>query len=209
MALIMLFIPHSSPEPSPDLSTTSTYIQAESSSSHEIKYEQTRSETMEKSNYNSVRKALSFSQIIDDTVSEFSLVSSTPLGTFFKITSKAVQGGIYLEDWLHTDKEIERRINDVLTSPKLVNATEYPELYSQFEKYIKTSLKSWVPDRDYPQIGYLPEEILYDKSLGEKEITKYWPEATQEDQEKYVALTFDELILNYEQVWDYLQALTQ
>ena len=62
-----------------------------------------------------------------------------------------------------------------------------------------------MPDRDYPEIGYLPKELLYDQSLGEKEITKYWPEATKEEQAKYVALTFDELVLNYELVWNNLQ----
>ena len=62
-------------------------------------------------------------------------------------------------------------------------------------------MKGWIPDRDYPQIGYLPKELLYDKALGEKEITKYWSEATKEDQSEYVALTFDELVLNYELVW--------
>jgi hypothetical protein len=112
-----------------------------------------------------------------------------------------VINGIYVEDWRHTGKEIERRVNEVLSSAKLINATEYTGLYSQFEKYTKTSLTEWVPDRDYPKIRYLPKELLYDQSLGEKEITKYWPEATKKEQAKYVALTFDELILNYELVW--------
>jgi hypothetical protein len=59
-------------------------------------------------------------------------------------------------------------------------------------------LQSWVPDRDYPQIGYLPKKLMYNQSLGESEITKYWPEASKKEQAEYVALTFDELILNYQ-----------
>lgn len=159
---------------------------------------------MEKSNYKSVRAVLSASDFIDDVVNKFSIVSLTQLGIFAKIAAKVVKGGIYIEDWLHTDKEIERRTKEVLSSPKLVNATEYPELYSKFEKYVKTSLKEWIPDRDYPKIGYLPKQLLYDQSLGEKEITKYWPEATKQHQSKYVALTFNELVSNYELVWNNL-----
>lgn len=160
---------------------------------------------MEKSNYESVRSALSASEFINDIVNRFSIVSLTQLGVFAKIAAKVVKAGIYIEDWLHSDKEIERRTKEVLSSPKLVNATEYPELYSEFEKCIKTSLKKWMPDRDYPKIGYLLKQLLYDQSLGEKEITKYWPEATKEDQLKYIALTFDELVSNYELVWNNLQ----
>ena len=157
---------------------------------------------MERSNYDSVRKALSASQFIDSLLGKLNPVFPTPFGPFIQIGAKVAKGLIYFEDWRHTDKEIERRINELLSSPKLINANQHPELYSQFEKYIKTSLKGWIPDRDYPQIGYLSKELLYDKALGEKEITKYWPEATKEEQSEYVALTFDELFLNYELVWN-------
>ncbi len=156
---------------------------------------------MEKSNYHSIRKVLSASQFIDGILDKISPIYSTPFGSFIQIATKVVKGGIYIEDWWHTDKEIGRRINEVLSSAKSINATEYPGLSSQFEKYTKTSLKQWVPDRDYPQIGYLPKKLLYDQSLGEKDITKYWPEATKEQQVQYVALTVDELVLNYELVW--------
>jgi hypothetical protein len=172
-----------------------------SDTNYNVAHNPTKSETMEKSNYHSVRKVLSASQFIDGTLGKFSPVASTPVGSSIQIAAKVVKGGIYVEDWRHTDKEIKRRVNEILSSAKLINATEYPGLYSQFEKYTKTSLKQWVPDRDYPKIGYLPKELLYDQSLGEKEITKYWPEATKKEQAKYVALTFDELVLNYELVW--------
>jgi hypothetical protein len=177
-------------------------------SSQQLAYQTTfnsdsnNSELMERSNYDSVRRVLASSQFMDDMLDKSGSVSSTPFGSSIRLANKAVQGGIYIEDWLHTDKEVERRVNEVLSSPKLVNATEYPESYSQFEKYVKTSLIRWIPDRDYPTIGYLPKELLYDQSLGKKEITKYWPEATKEEQSKYVALTFDELTLNYELFWN-------
>lgn len=168
---------------------------------YNVAYNPKEIEIMEKSNYYSVRKVLSVSQFIDGIVGKISPVSSTPVGSFIQIAAKVVKAGIYIEDWRHTDKEINRRINEILSSAKLVNATEYPGLYGQFENYTKISLKEWVPDRDYPQIGYLPKELLYDQSFGEREITKYWPEATKKEQAKYVALTFDELVLNYELVW--------
>jgi len=168
---------------------------------YNVAYNPTKIEIMERSNYHSVRKVLSASQFIDGIVGKISPVSSTPVGSFIQIAAKVVKVGIYIEDWRHTDKEIERRINEVLSSAKLINVTKKSGSYSQFEKYTRTSLKEWVPDRDYPQVGYLPKELLYDQSLGEKEITKYWPEATKKEQAKYVALTFDELVLNYELVW--------
>lgn len=154
----------------------------------------------DKSDYNSVRKVLSASKFIDRILG-ITPVSSTTFGVFIHIATKVLQGGIYIEDWRHTDKEIEHRINDVLGSKILMSASENPEVYSQFKKYVKTSLTNWVPDRDYPQIGYLPKELLYDQSLGEKEITKYWPEATKKEQAKYIALTVDDLVLNYELLW--------
>jgi hypothetical protein len=202
---------HSQAATSPQLAYQATsnpdysFNKVANSSNSNVAHKTTRGETMERSNYDSVRQVLSTSQFLDDIVDEFGSASSTPIGKFAQIANKVVQGGIYAEDWLHTDKEIERIINDVLSSLKLGSAAESPALYSQFENYMKNSLKNWVPDRDYPKIGYLPKKLVYDQSLGEKEITKYWPEAGEEEQEKYVALTFDELILNYELVWDDLQ----
>ncbi|MEP0885217.1 hypothetical protein NDI49_27070 [Trichocoleus sp. ST-U3] len=193
---------HSEPVSSPQLAYQTT---VNSDSSNNVAYKPITSEPMERSNYDSVRRVLASSQFMDDMLDKSGSVSSTPFGSSIRIANKAVQGGIYIEDWLHTDKEVERRINEVLSSPKLVNATEYPESYSQFEKYLKTSLTRWIPDRDYLTIGYLPKELLYDQSLGKKEITKYWPEATKEEQSKYVALTFDELTLNYELFWNDLR----
>jgi hypothetical protein len=165
-----------------------------------------RSETMERSNYDSVRRILSASEFIDDRIDSFNSFVPIPFSSFIKVATKVVKLGLYAEDWRHTDKEVQRRINDVLNSSKLENATENPELYTKFEKYVNTSLKNWIPDRDYPKIGYLPKQLLYDQSLGEKEITKYWPEATKEEQDEYVALTFDELVHNYELVWNDLQS---
>lgn len=202
---------HSQPATSPQLAYQATFNPDSSfdkvanSSKSNVAHKSTRNEIMERSNYDSVRKVLSASQFIDDLVDQVGSASSTPSGKFIQIATKVVQGGIYAEDWLHTDKEIERRINGILSSPKLRNATESPALYSQFENYLKISLPNWVPDRDYPQIGYFPKKMLYDQSLGEKKITKYWPEAGKEEQEKYVALTFDELNFNYELVWGDLQ----
>lgn len=106
----------------------------------------------------------------------------------------------FVEDWLHTDRETERRINEVLSYPKLVNAADRPELYAEFQRYVKTSLKNWIPERDFPKIGYLPKEFLFDRCLAEKEIIKYWPEASLKNREKYVALTLDEVISNYESI---------
>lgn len=156
---------------------------------------------MEKSDYYKVRKVLSASEFADRIVDEFSLISSTPLGLFTRIATNLGKFAIYAEDWIHTDKEIERRINEILKSPKLANAANSPKTYEKFQQYVKTSLKNWLPDRDYPKIGYLPKKLLYAKELGEKNITKYWPEATTKDQEKYVALTINELLLNYELIW--------
>lgn len=184
------------------ISQINTYNLATISYNYHISHNQIRSKTMEKSDYYKVRAILSASELVDQIVDEFSIVSSTPLGLFTKIATNVTKFAIYAEDWRHTDKEIERRINEVLNSEKLANAADYPELYTKFEKYVNTSLKSWIPDRDYPKIGYLPKKLLYDQSLGEKEITKYWPEATKENQAKYVALTLDELVLNYELVWN-------
>lgn len=156
---------------------------------------------MEKSNYDSVRSALKASGFVNAIVG-LPIISSTPVVPFVKIASNVLKVSIYIEDWLHTDREIQNRIDKVLSSAKLVNAANSPEVYSQFEKYVKTSLQRWVPDRDYPQIGYLPKELLYDKDLGEKDIIKYWPEAKKREQATYVALTFDELVLNYEMLWN-------
>ncbi|MEG4270321.1 MULTISPECIES: hypothetical protein [unclassified Microcoleus] len=158
------------------------------------------SKTIEKSDYYKVREALSATEFIESTIEKVQPVSPLPFTPVLQIVgvlSKVLQLGIYLEDWGHTDSEIVSRINDVLTSVKLENSTD-TELYIKFEKYVKTTLQSWIPDRDYPQIGYLPKKLLYNQSLGESEITKYWPEAPQKEQAEYVALTFDELILNYQ-----------
>jgi len=155
----------------------------------------------QKSNYSSVRKVLSASELIGKVVDEIPLVSSTQLGAFVQIGSKVVKGLIYFEDWINTDREIGRRIKEVLNSAQASGGAANPELYKKFRDYVKISLKKWVPDRDYPQIGYLPKKLLYNQNLGEKEITKYWPEANKENQEKYVALTLDELALNYELLW--------
>lgn len=160
---------------------------------------------IEKSDYHKVRAILSASDFINNFVDKFGNFTPPQLGFFAKIAANATKGAIYIEDILHTNKEIECKVNQVLSSPKLSHTADYPELFNKFKQYVKTSLQKWVPDRDYPEIGYLPKELLYDQSLGEKKITKYWPEATKEQQAKYVALTFDELVLNYELVWNNLQ----
>lgn len=162
--------------------------------------------SIEKSESYKGREILSATDFINASVDRSAIFSSTQLGRGTKIATNVTKGVVYAEDWIHTDKEIKSRINEILSSAKLGNyATEHPELYSQFETYVKKSLQKWVPDRDYPKIGYLPKELLYDQCLGEKEITKYWPEATKGDQAKYVALTFDELVWNYELIWNDLQ----
>ena len=158
------------------------------------------SKTIEKSDYYKVREALSATEFIETIIEKFQPVSPPPFTPVLQIVgyiSKVLQLGIYVEDWVNTDKEIAMRINDVLTSIKRENATDR-DLYIKFEEYVKTTLQSWVPDRDYPQIGYLPKKLMYNQSLGESEITKYWPEASKKEQAEYVALTFDELILNYQ-----------
>jgi hypothetical protein len=160
------------------------------------------SNEIEKSNYSSVRTTLSASKLVDKVVGKISPISSTPFGAFIQITAKVVKSAIYVEDWINTDKEIGRRIKDVLNSAQVSGGVDHPELYKQFQEYVKISLKSWVPDRDYPQIGYLPKKFLYNLDLGEKEITKYWPESNQEQRDKYVALTLNELALNYELLWN-------
>ena len=179
---------------------TVAYGFSDVNTSNEIIDNSTISKKIEKSDYYKVRDALSATEFIETTIEKANPVSPPPLALVLQIVgsiSKVVQVGIYVEDWLNTDKEIARRINDVLTSIKLENSTD-PELYIKFEKYVQTTLQSWIPDRDYPQIGYLPKKLLYNQSLGESEITKYWPEAAQKEQAEYVALTFDELILNYQ-----------
>lgn len=172
------------------------------------------SPSIAKSDYKIVREILSASDYVDneidivmdivEKVDIFGIVPSKPLGLVAKTITNVTKGLIYIEDGVNTYKEIQNRVNEVLNSSKLVSAADYPEVYDKFKKYVKTSLWSWIPDRDYPEIGYLPKELLFSKCLGEKEITKYWPEATKEEQEKYFALTFDELILNYELVWNEL-----
>ncbi|MFP4296303.1 MAG: hypothetical protein ACLFT0_00415 [Spirulinaceae cyanobacterium] len=157
-----------------------------------------------KSDYYKVRQTLAASEFLDDVVSKFPIASSSPYGVAARGAANLTKVGIYAEDWIHTDREIEARIQDILTSRKLANASKYPEEYNKFQEYVRISLKKWVPDRDYPTIGYLPKDLLYDRSLGEEEITKYWPEATQRDRQKYVALTLDELVKNYELVWQTL-----
>ena len=155
---------------------------------------------MEKSDYESTRNIFSASKFLDKLSSKHGL-AGTHFGMAIKIAANVVKAGIFIEDWRHTDKEIEHKIGLVLSSPEFANASEYPDLYQKFEQYVRKSLKEWVPDRDYPKIGYLPKELLYDQSLGEKKITKYWPEATKKDQAKYIALTFEDLVLNYELFW--------
>ncbi|NTW21495.1 MAG: hypothetical protein HGA42_18795 [Nostocales cyanobacterium W4_Combined_metabat2_030] len=123
------------------------------------------------------------------------------MGSFVQIAAKISKFVIYAEDWINTDKEIGRRIKEVLNSAQALGGAENLDLYKKFQKYVKISLEEWIPDRDYPQIGYLPKKLLYHQNLGEKEITKYWPEANKKEQEKYVALTLDELALNYELLW--------
>ncbi len=169
--------------------------------SNDIIDNSTMSKTIEKSDYYKVREALSATDFIETTIEKVKPVFPARFASVIQILGyiipKVLQVGIYGEDLLNTYKEIAMRINDVLTSIKLENATD-PDLYIKFEKYVKTTLQSWVPDRDYPQIGYLPKKLMYNQSLGESEITKYWPEASQKEQAEYVALTFDELILNYQ-----------
>ncbi|MEG4582781.1 hypothetical protein QUA71_24680 [Microcoleus sp. MON1_C5] len=179
---------------------TVAYGFSDVNTSNDIIDNYTRSKKIEKSEYYKVREALSATEFIETTIEKVQPVSPPPLTPVIQIVgyiSKVLQWGIYLEDWLNTDKEIAMRINDVLTSIKRENATDR-DLYIKFEEYVKTTLQSWVPDRDYPQIGYLPKKLMYNQSLGESEITKYWPEASQKEQAEYVALTFDELILNYQ-----------
>ena len=179
---------------------TVAYGFSEVNTSNDIIDNSTMSKTIEKSDYYKVREALSATEFIETTIEKVTPVSPPPFTPVIQIVgsiSKVLQWLIYVDDWLNTDKEIAMRINDVLTSIKRENATD-PDLYIKFEEYVKTTLQSWVPDRDYPQIGYLPKKLLYNQSLGESEITKYWPEASKKEQAEYVALTFDELILNYQ-----------
>lgn len=179
---------------------TVAYGFSDVNTSNDIIDNSTMSKTIEKSDYYKVREALSATEFIETTIEKVTPVSPprfTPVIQIVGYISKVLQVGIYFEDWLNTDKEIAMRINDVLTSIKRENATD-PDLYIKFEEYVKTTLQSWVPDRDYPQIGYLPKKLMYNQSLGESEITKYWPEASKKEQAEYVALTFDELILNYQ-----------
>ena len=157
--------------------------------------------SIEKSNYELVRSIFSASGLANNMVNVSGL-SSTPLGLPIKVTARTTQGIILIEDWVHTDKEIEHRINEILSYPKLANVNDYPVLYNNFQQYVKTSLQSWIPDRDYPKIGYLPKELLVAECLGDKEITKYWPEASTRAQARYVALNFDDLVLNYELIWN-------
>ena len=179
---------------------TVAYGFSDVNTSNDIIDNSTMSKTIEKSDYYKVREALSATEFIETTIEKVTPVSPprfTPVIQIVGYISKVLQVGIYFEDGLNTYKEIAMRINDVLTSIKLENATD-PDLYIKFEEYVKTTLQSWVPDRDYPQIGYLPKKLMYNQSLGESEITKYWPEASKKEQAEYVALTFDELILNYQ-----------
>ena len=179
---------------------TVAYGFSDVNTSNDIIDNSTMSKTIEKSDYYKVREALSATEFIETTIEKVTPVSPPPFTPVIQIVgsiSKVLQWLIYVDDWLNTDKEIAMRINDVLTSIKLENATD-PDLYIKFEEYVKTTLQSWVPDRDYPQIGYLPKKLMYNQSLGESEITKYWPEASKKEQAEYVALTFDELILNYQ-----------
>ena len=85
-----------------------------SDTNYNVAYNTLRIKIMEKSNYHSVRKVLSVSQFIDGIVGKISPVASTPFGSFIQIAAKVVKGGIYVEDLLHTNKEIERRVNEVL-----------------------------------------------------------------------------------------------
>ena len=179
---------------------TVAYGFSDVNTSNDIIDNSTMSKTIEKSDYYKVREALSATEFIETTIEKVTPVSPPPFTPVIQIVgsiSKVLQWLIYVDDWLNTDKEIAMRINDVLTSIKRENATD-PDLYIKFEEYVKTTLQSWVPDRDYPQIGYLPKKLMYNQSLGESEITKYWPEASKKQQAEYVALTFDELILNYQ-----------
>jgi hypothetical protein len=179
---------------------TVAYGFSDVNTSNDIIDNSTMSKTIEKSDYYKVREALSATEFIEITIEKVTPVSPPPFTPVIQIVgsiSKVLQWLIYGEDWLNTDKEIAMRINDVLTSIKRENATD-PDLSIKFEEYVKTTLQSWVPDRDYPQIGYLPKKLMYNQSLGESEITKYWPEASKKEQAEYVALTFDELILNYQ-----------
>ncbi len=162
--------------------------------------------SLEQSDYSVVREILSVSDLANDSADQLTILSSTPLGLVTKIAANVTKGVIYIEDWTHTDKEIEKRINEILNSPKLTNVAHDSELYKKFEQYVKTSLQEWIPDRDFPGIGYLPKKFLYDKCLGEQDITKYWPEATKQQQAEYIAVNFDELVLNYELFWDNLNS---
>jgi hypothetical protein len=162
--------------------------------------------SLEQSDYYVAREILSFSDSANDFIDQLKILSSTPLGLVTKIAANVTKGVIYIEDWTHTDKEVEQRINQVLSSPKLTNVAHDSELYKKFEQYVKTSLQEWIPDRDYPGIGYLPKKFLYDQCLGEQDITKYWPEATKRQQAEYIAVNFDELVLNYELFWNNLNS---
>lgn len=162
------------------------------------------SQEVKKSNYSSVRKALSASELVNEIVDKVPLISSTQVGFWTQITAKVVKGAIYAEDLIKTKTEIGGRVKDVLNSAQASGGAENPKLYKKFQEYVKISLKQWVPDRDYPQIGYLPKNLLYNQELGDPEITKYWPESSREEQERYVALTLNELTLNYISLWENL-----
>jgi len=167
----------------------------------------TQDTNMEQSNYHQVRKILSASELIGKHVDKLGFLSIPPeVISSAQVAATAAKVAIYSEDWMHTSREIKNRINDVLSSKKLANAVEYPDLYLKFEKHVKTSMERWTPDRDYPQIGYFPKELLSDRSLAAAEITQYWPEATNQEQAEYAALTFDKLVLNYEFLWEKLVA---
>lgn len=156
---------------------------------------------MELSNYEFVRSMLSAT----DFINNLELAPDSKLVKTAKQAVKVAKAAIYTEDFFHSNNEIKDRINDILASSSLANASNYPELYAKFEKHLKESLSKWIPDRDYPQIGYLPKEFLFDLCLGEKEITKYWSEASLHEQREYIALTSKDLVLNYELVWNGLR----
>jgi len=76
----------------------------------------TMSKTIEKSDYYKVREALSATEFIETTIEKVQPVSPPPFTPVLQIVgyiSKVLQLGIYVEDWVNTDKEIAMRINDV------------------------------------------------------------------------------------------------
>lgn len=158
---------------------------------------------MQKTRYHLVRKILNISCIslfagligifILPTKTLKKLSGSIALGSVISVAT------IFIEDISHTKTQVKKRTMDSLAS-QLHSWDEYPDLYMEFEEYLKTIVTEWIPDRDYEGIGYLPKKRLEDKSLG-MDISTYWPEASDEERKEYAALKFDDLVWNTQISW--------